>query len=399
MNGEIAIKHNTLERLHTSKNLLNAIFCLSFSLVFYRLMRDFSLGGHRWRQGDWLINNHGEIIRRGPLGSFFIYIGDLAATDPLVVVIAVQLLISIALYISFRHLIVRHAPPSSWVLLAISPALFLLLWPTEAITAFRKEMIVFVALCLFALGAIRRNWFVYWAAVATYVIAMISHEAMILFLPVFVAVMWATDLLTEKTGICVATSTFLAAVAAGSLAYAVAFSQTNDVRAICVPLLERGLTPNICSGAIWWLSFDTSYGFNGDPDLLSFARMLGFFLGYLSSLLPVFYLGWLYQRMALVLTLTVVLFVPFAPLYFVAIDWGRWVSMHVFSLIIVLICLQATGRLKLVALPSKKALFRITCVSLLIAPMIAPSYGTGFSSGGIIFSTLKEAVLTVKPPD
>ena len=61
--------------------------------LLYQLFLDFSLGGNNWKQGDWLINELSEPVRRGLFGSAVLRISDVIGLNPLLLLILFQALI------------------------------------------------------------------------------------------------------------------------------------------------------------------------------------------------------------------------------------------------------------------------------------------------------------------
>jgi len=57
-------------------HILDFSLAVSFFLVTLRVLDDVRLGGHGHKQGDYLINNLVEPVRRGHFGTAIIWVSD-----------------------------------------------------------------------------------------------------------------------------------------------------------------------------------------------------------------------------------------------------------------------------------------------------------------------------------
>jgi hypothetical protein len=58
---------------------------LILAYILYELGLDINNGGNSWKQGDWLINNETQLVRRGFFGSIILKISDFISINPLVI--------------------------------------------------------------------------------------------------------------------------------------------------------------------------------------------------------------------------------------------------------------------------------------------------------------------------
>jgi hypothetical protein len=166
--------------------------------------------------------------------------------------------------------------------------------------------------------------------------------------------------------------------------------KVSDTRAICAPLLERGLDGSMCGGAIRWMSRDGADSLRAVASWLDRQRLIGFLLAYLAALVPFLYVIWIgRQRIRNVLILAL-LAVPFLPLYPVSMDWGRWMSFHVFSASVLLACAAARGRYPIRRSPSNLHVALLVGLAL----SASPKHTLGMVWGGT-FSTVEKAVSRV----
>ncbi|MDA8586405.1 hypothetical protein N9L47_09070 [Rhodobacteraceae bacterium] len=350
------------------KYTIDGFLLLSFLLVSLGVYYDYLAGGHNWKQGDWLINNSAGYVRRGPLGSAFISISDYIGSNPLLVVSVCQIIILAILFISFRLLVTQCNHPKLWLLILISPAIFTVFWVADPLGAVRKELIAFTGLSLYALGSIRENWLLLWAGVLVFCISVVSHEAMVLFIPTLFGIIILTELHKTATKHALTSAIVVTCLSIVAFIYAINTSQAVETYEICSALIERGLNELICRGAIEWLSYDSSHGFRFVVSMLNTRSIIDFLIIYAFALLPFFYIISLGERKTRNILALVLLALPFIPLYFVAVDWGRWISFHIFSASTILSSAAAKGHFRIQRNPSYFYIFPLVVLALLASP-------------------------------
>ncbi len=319
--------------------LIDGILLLSFLYVSIRVYVDYQLGGNSWKQGDWLINNAAGSVRRGPFGDFVISLSDILGLSPLLIVVVMQIILLAGLYFVFRILVAEVKNPKVVLLLITCPAIFVVFWVADPQGSVRKELIAFLGISLYALGSIRRNWSMLWAGVGIFCISTLAHEAMVLFLPNFYAIAIISKLSDYSVLHTRLSLGFASAFSISSLHFAIRNASLQDVTGICLALMERGLSESICDGAISWLTYDRAYAAVYLAALLSVKRATGFVLSYVAALTPLIYVIWQTNRRIMGILLAALSALPFLILYPFAVDWGRWISFHIFSLTIIIVCL------------------------------------------------------------
>lgn len=348
----------------------DGILLVSFTYISLRVFYDYQSGGNAWKQGDWLINNAGGLTRRGPFGSTIISISDLTSLSPLLLVSVFQIAFLAVLFLTFRRLALEIRNPKLSLVLISSPAIFTMFWVADPQGSVRKELIAFSGISLYALGLLREKWPLLWVGAAVFCLSTLSHEAMVLFTPMLVALFVLSRL--QKTSA-------VRAHALGAIAITLAFSSvallfalrnsgTADISAICATLTDRGLSESICGGAIAWLSYDSAYGFQAVTSRLGVRSLGGFLVAYLAALAPLLYIVWLSEKRLVVGAALILSALPFAPLYVVAVDWGRWMSFHIFSATIFSVLAIRNGWLPIHRTPSDHHVFSLVALGALISP-------------------------------
>lgn len=369
---------------------------LSAFVVCRQVIQDMLAGGNFFRQGDYLINSLNEPVRRGLFGSGIIWLSDLTEVNVIHLVGMAQILLVLVLYTSFRQALIAMRQPQLATLLATSPAIFIMFWLADSPGSLRKELLAYAGLSLVAVATLKQRTYLLWAGSLIFSIGMIAHEALILFLPTFFALLYFSTL-RDKGRVHVILSALLVTLGAlYSTRYTILHLRVSDFNTVCSPLLARGLTQEFCQGAILWVQQGISGGVTEVLSRLGPRSISGFVIGYVAALAPFLYLA---QRMARPVYAGLAMFaaaLPFVPLYFVAIDWGRWMSLHIFSLTIVLVTAFGLGHLKLTAPIPKWQVFCFVTMGALMSPrhVIGFTYGDRFIS---VLSYLGQGITYVFP--
>ena len=363
-----ADKTPVLSRARLGRHVLDGLLFISFLSISLGVLADYQEGGNSWKQGDWLINNAGTPVRRGPFGSMVLFVGDLLGASPLAVICIIQVLVLAMLFLALRALVARAGPVRVQALLLLSPAMFTVFWATDPQGAVRKELLAFAGLALVGLGALRVDRAALWLGVAVFCISTLAHEAMVLFLPMLLAILVVSGLHESAPRQAIAAGVIAICASAGAFLFALGHVQVADPGAVCAPLLDRGLDGRICDGAIKWLANDARAGAEAVADRLTASSLSGFAIAVLVALAPFACLVWIVTRRLLSLVLLILSAVPFMPLYPFTEDWGRWLSLHVFSMAVLLACAMATGRVRLRKPPSRWLVGALVALALLVSP-------------------------------
>lgn len=298
--------------------------------------------------GDWLISYPEVYIRRGLIGEIAVYLHDQIGWSP----IWFTGILKIAVYFTFVGLFLRlfcSVRSSGLILLLMfSPAFFLFPF-YSAFSSFRKEVLGFLVLSLMANAVISSNAllrsFLLLLSIIAFAVAVFAHEANSLFAPhmiMIVGVLLNSRKIGPGEAIAFVSATALVAVLAISLGMSnpgIGYSS-----AVCEELLKRNLPASICDGSIRWLEADLSYVFMHLSDWIrnhGYIEKYGFLA--ILSFTPFFLFKTQFGGRfgdALFLGMGVL---AFAPLYAVAVDWGRWIYMTVTAMTILVLCLKHEG--------------------------------------------------------
>lgn len=323
------------------------LFLVFTAIVVQAAFADLAGGGNSWKQGDWLINNENGFIRRGVFGSALLDLAAVLGMNPVRLVVYLQVALVLAVAGLTWAALQRLQPRATLWLLLIGPGFFLRFWALDLQGGLRKELIAFLALALLLFAATRSGGGRVLALLATviYLVSIVAHEANIFLAPFVLACLY----LMSRDGQMPARDVWGAAgltglVAVATVLSAFLFRTISDHSPVCAPLLEAGVAPSMCEGAIAALErplsgyIETTMGMILPPRGLSFAM-----LALLNTAFVIAVGGYLVglRRFAVPFILSAL---PFFPLFVVAVDWGRWVSLHTTACVFVLLVALARDR-------------------------------------------------------
>lgn len=307
-----------------------------------------------WAMGDWLINYHAGFVRRGLTGEVALTIGHALHFSPPIVVSLMQLACYAAIFYAVHRLLVGRFVDTRlpfWATLAvISPAT--LAFPIlEQQGGFRKEIIFIGGLGILILLTLRRparNALLIVYTSLLIVVCVLSHESLILFGAYIVAALAiGLDDIPRAFKLSVI-PTICAAIALVFVSHHAGNAQMT--RDICSSLgySSTGPLPEPCSGAIDYLRRNLTFA---REQLLLYYRHFHYQYVYTTlavvALLPVamaYRALWRHvaSRRALIVIAAAALFsfAASSPLFFYALDWGRWIYIHVFCIVLLLFLVQ-----------------------------------------------------------
>jgi hypothetical protein len=305
-----------------------------------------------WTIGDWLINYSQGFIRRGFVGQIILSLSHLVHLPPPVTTVIVQMI----LYATFLRCVYLLANPLRrdilWYALLFSPATMAFMAMNMS-SGCRKELLLHTALAAMMLLILRKPNPILLSLTLTPLLAVLvlSHEIMgSCFLYFFAAVAIATRSLWLSAKIL-------------ALPYTVAALAENIVRqhigtlpvsiGICKSIGGRWVGAfnggySLCGGAIGHLSWSTSV-YHHEELLFLYYWPLYVFYGVLSILPMIVALVVLFRRegkrfeVKVIAWTAVLSTLATAPLFYFAIDWGRWIYMQTECLMLVILFAAQTA--------------------------------------------------------
>ena len=296
-------------------------------------------GGHVWATGDWLIHYGAGFVRRGLTGWITFQLSDWTGVNITLVAMTTQTIIYVIMMGLVIYLLSRLTMTGPVMMLAVSPVVLLMPFYNLKL-AMCKEMIGYLGLALIAAMAFTERRWMLWAGIVVLGISGFAQEINAFLAPsalVFVLIYRFTGLIGKRTAILAAALTVVPAAA--SVLVAMAFPGYGLSDEVCRQLLARGAAEMFCIdlAPVWWLDRSIADGmaFTWKVNVAT-GVWPWFILGFVLSMVPFCFFRVVGDRTgratALVLAAAGLGLVIFAPLFVVASDWGRWISMHVFAL-------------------------------------------------------------------
>ena len=273
--------------------------------------------------GDWLISYAGGFVRRGLFGSFLAAATN-DVTAALTLLFATQTMLYLVIFGIAIRWIIFLPEPRDWAVVFLSPA-FLLFGLGDFGGTHRKEIIALAALFLLAewVRTGCRSALVLPLVVLLFTVAVFSHEANALLVAPFLVLLRQAhheQLMTHRAVIGAGTTLSLTSLV-GLITAVFAPGRLRHRTAICDDLLTRGFEEALCGGAISYIGQGSReallFTASRLPDSAIFV-VLALFAFAPFSLVP-----WARKHRALL----VVASAPILPLFFLGIDWGRWIMI------------------------------------------------------------------------
>jgi hypothetical protein len=277
-------------------------------------------GGNDHQAADWLISYPGTFVRRGLFGELLFAVAP-AGQSTLWALFVLQIAICVPLFGFFIDYLFRADFSWSAIALACSPAALAFMgW--DPLGAFRKEILGFLALVLLALARRKLSAGTRAALLATsllvWTLGVFSWESVAFMLPAVAFLILIDSELPLRWTLAgaytlIGTAAFVSSV--------LAHGDASTPGRLCAAVVDQGLSPNLCTGAIAWM------GRSLDASLQLVDENLAVHSGYLVMLalavLPVALSPWLrrYWKWALACA------VGIAPLFVLGIDYGRWIHI------------------------------------------------------------------------
>jgi hypothetical protein len=342
----------------TRRNLL--ILCLAYGLavaiMVHQVVIDFAASGSEWRQGEWLINVESMPIRRGLMGSLLIRVSDATGIDLLTLTFALPMMLLALILASLVVFAAADGPGDRLFLVMMSPG-FVLFWGADPESILRKEVLIYAAflpLILLAGRGPTRGRALLAVSVGLFALAAAGHEMSAFFVPALVVAILACRPLDAASGLAIAAFLVLGVL---TFAYALHYPKVPDIALVCDPLIARGISSTLCDGAIGWVARDIGFAHERLMVQLTNDRSWTVLLSYAAALLP--FVAVLHGRPDAGRGLRAILLagLPFLVLWFVALDWGRWVNAHVAVMVFLVLILRRRGKLPGFDAPMPRVLF------------------------------------------
>lgn len=341
------------------------IACVTVPLTIFR-----ALHPNGWTPGDWLVNYEGGFVRRGLPGEVLLELAHGLHLSPVLLGSLLPLLFYVLLYWVIWQLY-RRSSGDLWTFAAlVSPATlaFPILDPTGA---FRKELILLLALGVLLLWLARSSetrssmasssmarssvaksavndgpLTLYLTLVGP--LAILSHEGLLPYLVYLIGALWIA--LGDPRRVLKVAGLPLLATAGTLLLVLRHRGNLMAEQKICSSLGTA--PPIVCSGSIAYLANGTDVA---RADVLRNIHAYHYLVYYpflaLLALVPLVAMGRELARnrqqrpgVTIVVITTFVALLASLPLFLYAMDWGRWIYIHVVSIFLLLLFLDVRAQ-------------------------------------------------------
>ena len=293
-----------------------ALFALTFTYLHNAKSDGYILG-------DWLINyQDGGFKRRGLSGSFFFLLQDISGLKLNLLVYFFQVIIISGFFYFYFKLIQYKEAAFLYLSLLLSSIGFVGLFNCVDYVG-KKEFIVFFLFAYFVFH-LNKNTLSkpeeYWVCIGLF-LAMFFHEITLFFIPYFlIALYLKTEKFEFKRYLKYIFAVFVPAVFIALLGKNINEGQSLQI------LQERGVV--LTKGIFFWDINERQY---------IIEHIKEYRLYVISFLIPLFHIGFYlkYQTHRKVTSILLVgAFLFSLPLFYLAIDWGRWMYIHIIFLIV-----------------------------------------------------------------
>ncbi len=336
---------NVLNSNKLFKLLYYTILIFTTAYIFLQLKFDLNAGGNPWKQGDWLINSEAGLVRRSISGDFIFFLSDISKIPILNMVVLIQTIFLLML-LYFLIYLGNKIPEKIFFLIVCMPAFFPIFWAADPQGSFRKELIIYTTIFLLIYSIYVKNKILIWLTLPLFTFTFFSHEALILFAPTIFAIIAISpkQFLEKKEKIIF--SILLILIIISAVIFSLKFSNGPHHKLMCQTLIEKNFSPKICGGAIHWLNqsiYDANKNIISRLEV-SFHSHIYFILMYLWSLIPIIYLYLRIPKTFNKFLLFLTTGLPFFLLYFIALDYGRWMNFHIFSMVSLFFIFELTNK-------------------------------------------------------
>ncbi|MFW2135303.1 hypothetical protein ACK2M7_03265 [Chryseobacterium sp. TY4] len=314
-----------LDKFLSKLNLKLIAYLITIATAVYTLVFTFlhNKKSDGYILGDWLINYQDRgFKRRGLSGSFFFLLQDLTSFPLNYLVFGFQLTIIVSFFLIYFKIIKNKNLDLLYLSLMLSSVGFVGLFNCVDYAG-KKEFIIFLlfALLVFWLTSNKLTKTKEWIIVLGLFITMFLHEIALFFIPYFIIALY----LKERKFQVKRYLKYFAAVFIPAILIILFGKEINEGHSLAI-LKERGVV--FTRGIFFWDIDERQYIKNAIDDyrwyFLSLAISIFHVVFYLKIEKISKIIGWMILGA----------FLFSLPLFVLAIDWGRWIYIHMMFLII-----------------------------------------------------------------
>lgn len=345
-------KFSRLSRLivETDSPIAKRVLLLAFSAAF--LVYVASANSSRvivspWLVGEWLVSYSGGFNRRGLAGSVVLALSDLTGANPLWIVFGIQvLLIAGILTILYKKITSRPLPLGVMVALFSPMALSYFLVDPGGVAGRKEYALFLVAILWFSFQDTNQQFQrIGWRQSGAFILfgiafcaLVLSHEGFLFFLPLLaIPLVFRLVLGAKPSWTWIATSLSTLTLPSLAALFAITILRAEPTfDQMCSPLTSRQVPERVCQGAIAWSVNSGSAGLEFAIEQTS-QYVENYGLYYVIALISLVFIYSSYRALHLehletaqVIVANVLITMLAAssiPLFIIAHDWGRYISI------------------------------------------------------------------------
>ena len=303
--------------------ILILLWSVTMFLVIARIRFDVARGGGPWQTADWLVNYGSGVVRRGGIGEAILWLSDLLSINALSFVYTLQLSMVFAVAGALLIAFFRVGRPARLAILLMAP-LGVIYWGVDPGTFGRKETLGYLAAVVLMID--RNAPRAFFASAVIYAAAVIGHEVNVFFLPFLLLIGFLRTNDPDRPWIW---TTIMISIAFLGMVFALMYVAVDDTGGMCAPLMAHTDSDIFCLGIIAWLD----KGFAANPEtvgrLMDIAGPMDLAFAFALAAAPLLFAVAASKRKTWMILGCLAAFVVLAPVFYMARDWGRWISMAV----------------------------------------------------------------------
>lgn len=310
------------------KTFLTGIFAFAVLLILSRLQLVIQAGGHNWAVGEWFINYNGGFVRRGLPGQILLTL-PFSNKAILILLFAALFSIVIFIYISILKLTFKSGINFVSAYLLLNPAgLLFIAWDQNVFI--RKEWIGYGVIVLLIFNTFK------WKSLTTdfiiiflFVLSLLSSEINAVFIPSIIYLFSHSQRLQNEI---IKDSLIKIFSAASLMAIAPSLIFHGDAKisfSVCEKVKNSGFDPSLnCDGAIQTLGYTIIQAVEHLKS--DFPEYFLYFPLAIFGISPILLTNWFKSHIKFSFSVII----SALPLFLIAWDYGRWISIVVTQLTI-----------------------------------------------------------------
>jgi hypothetical protein len=313
----------------------------------------FTVDKYAYQYGDWLINYSNGFVRRGLGGEVIFYFSYLFNKNiQISYFVILIILLSIFYYKSFLYL--SKINFNFYIKILISSPFLFLFFTLNHKSGVRKEILLYIYI-IFLLNSLCKENIkkVNWKYIFFFPILLLVHEGLFFFIPFVILIILSVIDKNNKKKIFFQLIIFILLTFGFVLLIFLFKGDANSANVICTSLKQYAYQNCASTGAISWLTagvniYTKQTLFFHDHDGYIY-WLINIIYGFFPLLLIIFsnnfafnkknyLLNFLNIEMSFLIIIFFIILILFVtPLFLLAIDWGRWLSIiyHLFFFIII----------------------------------------------------------------